>query len=64
MPTTQDLIGSAEACRILGVSRATLTRWAKAGRLHAIPTGTAANAALIFDRAEVERVKAEMQAAS
>ena len=59
MPTTQTLIGSAEACRILGVSRATLTRWAKAGRLHATPTSDATNAALVFDRAEVERVKAE-----
>lgn len=54
-----DLIGTAEAAAILGVDKATVTRWAQDGRLTvAGRVGTSLNAAMLFRRSDVERVKA------
>ena len=61
MHHTTDLIGSAEACRILGdISRSTLTRWVDAGRITpAARASETPNGAFLFTRAEVERLLAE-----
>lgn len=60
MPTHTDLIGSTEACRILNIDKATLTRWAKARdpitAVHQLP---GRNGALLFNRADIERLAAE-----
>ena len=62
--TTADLIGSAEACRILGdISRSTLTRWVESGRITPAYRLPGENGAVLFTRAEVERVAAERSAA-
>ena len=60
MPKTPPTyIGSAEACRILKIDRSTLSRWVAAGRVPlAMRVGDKSNAALVFDRAEVERLVA------
>lgn len=57
-----DQIFSEEACRILGISRATLTRWVARGDLKAAGRLAVANGAFYFDRAEVERVAANRAA--
>ncbi len=65
MPDPQDLIGSAEAERILNISRATLTRWIAAGRIPLAgqlpPSG---RGAFIFNRSDVERLAAELKASA
>jgi excisionase family DNA binding protein len=53
MPTYNDLIGSAEAARILGIDKPTLTRWVAAGRItpaHKLP---GKNGAFLFHRADI-----------
>lgn len=48
MTPTQALIGTAEACVLLGVDRSTLTRWVGAGRItpqHKLP---GSNGAYLF----------------
>jgi len=51
---TLDLIGSAEACVLLGnIHRSTLTRWVKAGRLHSAVQLPGRNGQLLFERATV-----------
>ena len=65
MSAVPDLIGSAEACRILHIHAATLTRWVKAGKItpaHKLPTS---NGAYLFNRADIQRLadeRAEKQA--
>ncbi len=63
MGSTDELIGSAEACEILGFSLATLTRRVKDGTIGAtkLPGLTGA---YVFTRGEVERVAAELVKAS
>jgi DNA-binding transcriptional MerR regulator len=51
------LIGSTESARILNVDKATLTRWVAAGILvpaHKLP---GKNGALLFNRADIERLR-------
>ena len=45
-----DLIGSAEACEILGKDRATLSRWVSAGRLDYWVRLPGPRGAMLFDR--------------
>jgi excisionase family DNA binding protein len=45
-----DLIGSAEACQLLGVSRMTLTRWVQQGKLKAATKLPGDNGAFLFKR--------------
>lgn len=53
-----DLIGTAEAATILGVSNVTITRWVKSGRLPiAARVSASPNAAMLFHRSDVERLK-------
>lgn len=51
---TVRLIGSTEAIRILGVSRATLTRWAASGEIRSVGKLSGDTGALIFKRDDVE----------
>jgi len=59
MATHDALIGSAEACRLLGVSRATLVRSVHAGKITPAQQLPGQSGAYLFTRAEVERVAAE-----
>ena len=59
MPAVPDLIGSAEACRILGIHASTLTRWVTAGTInfhHKLP---GLNGAYLFRRADIEQLAAQ-----
>lgn len=57
------VIGSAEACSILGVDRSTLVRMVQAGRLVAATKLPGPSGAYLFDRETVEQL-AEQRAAS
>jgi excisionase family DNA binding protein len=59
MPNTDHLIGSAEACTILGVDRSTLSRWVQLGKITPAMQLPGSKGAMLFDRADVERYKAE-----
>jgi excisionase family DNA binding protein len=57
-----DLIGSAEACKVLDIHPATLGRWVTQGRLtpaHKLP---GRNGAYLFTRSDVERLRDELAA--
>jgi predicted site-specific integrase-resolvase len=58
MPSTDELIGSAEACEILGVSLATLTRRVKAGAVKAVKL-PGLTGAYVYNRADVVAVATE-----
>jgi excisionase family DNA binding protein len=56
MPT--DLIGTNEACDILGVDKATISRWVAAGDIlpaHKLPHK---NGAFLFHRADIQELAA------
>lgn len=60
MPT--DLLATIQAAEIIDVERSTLSRWVASGRIsvaHQLPGRTGA---VLFERAEVERVAAEWAA--
>lgn len=59
-----DLIGSAEACDILGIDRSVLVRRIAAGKLKAVTKMPGERGPYVFDRAEVERHAAEQAKAS
>lgn len=59
MPTTNDLIGTAEASRILGRTPRTIQRMVAAGVLTPVTTLPGQTGAHLFHREDVERVKAE-----
>jgi len=56
-PTKPDLVGSAEACEILGIDRGTLSRWVAAGKLDYWVRLPGANGAMLFQRSAVKAVK-------
>lgn len=59
--TTPDLIGSKEACRLLGdINRSTLTRWVADGRLTPATKLPGGNGAFLFDRSAVEKLATEL----
>ena len=59
MPTTPQLIGTAEVARLLGKSPRTVHRMVKAGTLKPAMTAPGGYAGTyLFDPAEVERAKA------
>ena len=64
MPSPDDLIGSAEACRLLGdINRSTLTRWVEQGRLPvATRVSNKKNSAFLFKRSVVERLARHLEA--
>lgn len=64
MPDTADIIGSAEACRILYVNNSTLTRWVKSGRVPVAGKLPSKNGALFFRRTDIEALAAELEGAA
>lgn len=57
------LLNSAEACALLGdIDRSTLSRWVALGRITPAAKLPGLRGPFLFDRAEVERVKAEVAA--
>ena len=59
---TSTLIGSAEACELLGrISRSTLTRWVKDGRI--ATAGQLSTGAFLFLRSDVEALARKTPAA-
>lgn len=58
--TTPTLIGTTEAMRILGVSRATLSRWAGAGKIATAGKLEGDRGALIFHLADVEAMAVKL----
>ncbi len=59
---TLDLVGTAEAARMLGnVAISTITRWAGSGELPIAFKAPGKNGAIYFQRADVERIRAERE---
>lgn len=54
-----DLLATIEAAEIIGVERSTLSRWVALGRMTVAHQLPGKNGAVLFERAEVERVAAE-----
>lgn len=53
------LIGSREACRILGIDRATLSRWVRSGRIHPVTrVCDKPNGAFLFRASDVRALSA------
>ena len=63
MQQIPDLIGTAEASRILNVNVSTITRWAADGVLPVIVKRPSKNGAMLFDRKDVNQLAAERSAA-
>lgn len=64
-PTTDNLIGSAEAARLLGKSQRTVHRLVAAGTLTPVLTAPGGAAGVyMFDRADVEALVPDVEAAS
>ena len=57
----QDLIGTTEAVKILGVHPSTVTRWVKSEKLAAVGKLGGPNGALLFRRSDVEALSAANQ---
>lgn len=62
MPKSVDLVGSQEACRILGKDRATLSRWVALGRLTPAVQLPGKTGAFLFNRVDVEALAKETAA--
>ena len=62
--TSDDLIGSKDACRILNVDRATLVRWVWAGELTPAMKLPSKNGAYLFARADIDTLAASREVAS
>jgi predicted site-specific integrase-resolvase len=59
-----ELIGTTEACRILGgIAVSTLTRWVANGKITPAHKMPGASGAFLFTRAEIDRVSAKVPAA-
>jgi predicted site-specific integrase-resolvase len=57
MTTTAALIGSSEVCRILGISRSTLTYWMLTGRIvpaQSLESGSGRTSQHLWARSDVE----------
>jgi predicted site-specific integrase-resolvase len=61
MPTP-DLVGLREAAEILNVDRSTLFRWVQLGKVEPTMKLPGATGAMLFDRAEMQRLAAERAA--
>lgn len=62
MSSRIDLIGSTEACRILGIERSTLVRWVQMRWLKPAGKLPGPNGAYLYRRAEIERFAAQRAA--
>ena len=56
-----DLIGSAEACEILGIDRPALVRRIAAGKISVFQKLPGATGVYLFERTEIERHRAEQE---
>lgn len=56
-----DLIGSAEACDLLGIDRSTLSRWVAAGKLDYWVQLPGTNGAFLFERRRVLTLAADVR---
>lgn len=63
MPEDDRLIGSSEASQILGIDRATLTRWVRSGKLTAVEKLPGSNGAYLFRYGLVARKAAKRRVA-
>lgn len=61
---TPDLIGSAEACELLGIDRATISRWVAAGRLTPAIELPGRTGTRLFKRADIQALVTEREQAS
>lgn len=61
MATNNTNIGSTEAAAVLGVTRSTVNRWAQIGLLKPIAKLNGVTGARIFKRADIERVKRNLE---
>ena len=53
-----EILDRSETCRMLGVSRQTLMSWIRKGKLQVWKrVGHGSNAALLFDRLEIEKIR-------
>jgi excisionase family DNA binding protein len=62
MPSAPDLVGSDEAARLIGINRATLTRWVQAGKITPLMKLPGITGAVLFHRRDVEKLAAEPNA--
>ena len=53
------LVSAAQAAEIVGVNRATITRWAKAGKLPTVIKAPGELGTRLFNRSDVERLARE-----
>jgi excisionase family DNA binding protein len=56
VPTTTDLITSAQASRIIGIHHSTVLKWVKAGRLTPAMKVPGLRGPMLFAREDVERL--------
>lgn len=65
MSPNENIIGTAEAARILGKSHRTIHRLVEAGELTPVLTAPGGYAGtFLFDKADVERVRSQREAAA
>lgn len=62
MPSRLDLIGSAEACQILGIERSTLVRWVQMRWLKPAGKLPGPNGAYLYRRPDIEALAAKRAA--
>lgn len=62
--TEPPLMGSAQACEILGIDRSTLTRWVAKGQITPKQKLPGENGAYLFTRAEIDRAQIEQAKAA
>ena len=53
-----DIIGSTEACTILNIDKATISRWVAAGRITPVAKLPRKNGAFLFARADIDALAA------
>jgi len=54
-----DIIGSTEACTILNIDKATISRWVAAGKLTPVAKLPRKNGAFLFARADIDALATE-----
>jgi excisionase family DNA binding protein len=59
---TPDLIGSAEACELLGIDRATISRWVTSGRLKPAIQGRGTTGSRFYHRKDIEAIHNQREA--
>ena len=60
MSKTENLIGSAEVCDILGIDRGTLSRWVSTGKIKPDVQLPGRTGARLFKRAKIEKMRPQV----